>query len=146
MDTSPTYISLCRKAHEIQEQWQQEHGDFFVGEQGRIECWIKGVHDKRTLRQGVRIFSSSGQGVIGICKYVWLPKLDQLIELAQIPGRRYELITQDFFDWTRQDYGLIPGEPRRIFKSLEQVWLAFVMQQQFGKCWSGRRWRSLTSE
>ena len=146
MDQSPAYIRLCRNAHEIQELWQKQHGDFFVGEQGRIECWITGIHEARDIRQGVRVSSPSGEGVIEIRKYVWLPKLDQLIELAQVPGRRYELITQDFFDWTRRDYGVIPGEPRRIFQTLEQVWLAFVMQQKFEKGWTGRRWRSLTFE
>lgn len=142
MDTSPTYISLCRKAHEIQEQWQQQHGDFFVGEQGQIECWIKGIHEARDIRQGVRVSSPSVEGVIEIRKYVWLPKLDQLIELAQVPGKRYERITQAFFDWTKQDYGFIRGEPRTIFTFLEQVWLAFVMQQKFQKGWNGDTWIS----
>lgn len=140
MDKSKVYIRMCERAAEIQQQWPQKHGDFFVGEKGRIECWIAGLHDTREVRRGVKVDRNPEQGVICIRKYIWLPRLDQLIEMAQVPGRRYELVTQEFFDWTRRDYGFIPGWPRQIFSSLEQVWLAFVMQRKFGKGWDGSRW------
>ena len=118
----------------------------FVGEGGRITCWVTGVHDQQSIRQGVRIKRSADAKVIRLQKYVWLPRLDQLIELAQIPGKRYERVTQDFFEWTKREYPFTPGEPRHIFRSLEQVWLAFVMQRKFDKGWDGRRWRGLTFE
>ncbi|MCF8105897.1 MAG: hypothetical protein K9K64_10465 [Desulfohalobiaceae bacterium] len=142
MDKSKTYISMCERAQEIQKLWTREHGDFFVGKKGRIECWIAGIHDHRDIRRGVGVERTAEGGLVRICRYIWLPRLDQLIEMAQVPGRRYELVTQDFHDWTRRDYGFIPGRPRRIFSSLEQAWLAFVMQQKHHKGWDGRRWVS----
>ena len=141
MDKSPAYVTLCEKAAEVQKQWRQEHGDVFVDEGGRITCWVSGVHDARSIRQGVRIKRSAEANVIRLQRVTWLPRLDQLIELAQVPGKRYERITQAFFDWTKQDYGYMPGEPRTIFASLEQVWLAFVMQRKFDKGWDGLRWK-----
>jgi hypothetical protein len=30
--------------------------------------------------------------------------------------------------------------PRKVFDSLEQVWLAFVMFKKFAKTWNGRKW------
>ena len=146
MDKSKAYITMCERATEIQQQWSQQHGDFFVGKKGRIECWIAGTHDQRDVRHGREVERTSEECVIRICKYIWLPKLDQLIEMAQVPGRRYEVTTQVFFDWTRRDYGFMPGQPGRIFSSLEQTWLAFVMQQKFGKGWDGSRWVSFTEE
>ncbi len=141
MDKSPAYVTMCEKAAEVQEHWRQEHGDVFLGEQGRITCWVAGVHDTKPIRQGMCIERSSDDKLIRLRKYIWLPRLDQLIELAQVPGKRYERITQDFFEWTKREYPFSSGEPRHIFGSLEQIWLAFVMQRKFDKGWDGLRWK-----
>ncbi len=140
MDKSSEYIQMCAKASEIQKQWTPKHGDFFVGEEGKIEVWVSRVHDKRNLVSGVRVVFDNG--IPKVTKYIWLPRLDQLIELAQQRGKRYELITQEFFDWTKIPYRTLSGYPRKVFDTLEKIWMAFIMQSKFKKQWDGENWIS----
>lgn len=141
MDKSQAYITMCDKAQELQNFWIPVHGDFFVGEKGKIEAWVKRVHGKRNLVKNVRV--KFEDGMPSVRRYIWLPRLDQLIELSQMSGKRYEKVTQEFFDWTRTEYHTLSGEPRKIFTSLEQIWLAFVMEKKFGKKWNGQEWIKL---
>ena len=145
MDRSTTYIRLCAEAEEIQSQWSPAHGDFFVGEKRRIECWVDSVHAGREVRKGFGI-SREGQKIISLTPYTWLPRLDQLMEMAQVPGRRFESVSQEFFTWTKTGYPIGEYPPGRIFATLEQVWLAFVMQCRKAKVWDGSNWIPMTAE
>ncbi|MFP4427996.1 MAG: hypothetical protein ACLFPB_01640 [Desulfovermiculus sp.] len=140
MDRSPKYIQLCTQAEEIQARWVPAHGDFFVAEKGRIECWVDTVHAKRRVQKGFGI-SRQGEKVICLTPYIWLPRLDQLMELAQIPGRRFEDVSQEFFTWVKTAYASNNELPSNTFTSLEQLWLAFVMQGRQGKVWDGSSWK-----
>ncbi len=138
MDRSQAYISMCAGATEIQKNWIPVHGDFFVGQQGRVEVWVDRVHGGRTMVGGVDL--SFEDGMPQTTRYIWLPRLDQLIELAQEPDKRYEVLTQQFFDWTKRAYHFSSKTPPRLFGSLEQTWLAFIMHKDFGKIWYGEAW------
>lgn len=142
MDKSSRYIHLCTRAEEVQAQWTPAHGDFFVGKNGQIECWVDAVHAKHRVQQGFGI-SRQGEKVICLTPYIWLPRLDQLMELAQVPGRRFENVSQEFFTWAKTGYGQENELPSHIFTSLEQVWLAFVMQCRQGKVWNGSSWKGV---
>jgi hypothetical protein len=129
---------MCAAAGEIQGQWQKEYGDFYATGQHQISCWLPKQDSQRDVRQG---FDVCRQGdVIRLQKFTWLPKQSQLIELAQVPGRRYESITLDFFNWTKLPYDADSRLPGNVFHSLEQIWLAYVMQKKFVKRWDGSRW------
>ena len=138
MDKSTQYICLCEHAREIQGGWKREHGDVFVGDNERIEFWIDGIHPKRIIKKNFGVRNRGN--VIQLSKYVWMPRLNQLMELAQEPGRRFEKTTQLFFDWTKSPYNGFAQIPDTMFRSLEQLWLAFVMQRIYGKIWDGRSW------
>ena len=138
MDTSTEYIAMCDAALEIQKTWVPAHGDFFIGERNKLRVWIEGINDPGKVVTGIEV--EFRDGIPSLTRYIWLPRLDQLIELAQEAHVRYEKTTQAFFDWTRRDYGLIPGEPRKIFSSLEQTWLAFIMLRKHGKKWDSTSW------
>ncbi|MFW6106339.1 MAG: hypothetical protein ACOC5H_03125 [Desulfovermiculus sp.] len=140
MDKSLRYIQLCTRAEEVQAQWTPAHGDFFVGKNGQIECWVDGVHGKRRVWKGFGI-SKQEQKIISLTPYIWLPRLDQLMELAQIPGRRFEDVSQEFFTWVKTAYASNNELPGNTFTSLEQLWLAFVMQGRQGKVWNGSGWK-----
>lgn len=129
---------MCEAAKEIQIQWKQDYGDFFADEKERIKCWISKDPDHRKVKKGFGICVE--EGVIHLSKYSWLPRQNQLIEMAQIPGRRYENVTQDFFNWTKNPYEALCDTPAKLFPSMEQIWLAFVMQQKFNKQWDGSKW------
>ena len=142
MDRSQEYIRMCEHAAEIQCRWQRQYGDFFVGEDGRTRCWLSNDTDWVKFKKGYGI-RVEGEGVIRVAKYIWLPRQNQLIEMAQLPGRRYDSIVQDFFDWTKLPYGTTSETPGRLFPSMEQIWLAFVMQQKYRKQWDGRKWADM---
>ena len=137
MDKSSAYIRMCDKADEIQDQWTPAHGDFFVGQGGQVECWVASIHGRRRMSGNWEV-RETDDGLIRVCRYVWLPRLDQLMELAQVPGLRFEKVTQHFFDWTRTHYPSLDGRAGKVFSSLEQTWLAFIMQWKFGKNWTGQ--------
>jgi hypothetical protein len=139
MDKSLGYIQLCTKAEEVQAQWNPKHGDFFLGENKRIECWVERVHAGRQVHKGFGI-KHKDSTVIYVTPYVWLPRLDQLMELAQVTGRRFESVSQEFFVWTKKQYPTGASPPGSFFPSLEQLWLAFVMQCRHGKVWDGAYW------
>ena len=143
MDKSDRYIKMCASATEIQSLWRQDYGDFYHTQDGQVKCWITRSSRSQRFRKGVGI-SVEEDGLIQLTRYVWLPRQDQLIELSQIPGRRYENIVQDFFDWTKTSYGDAGSMPGTQFRTMEQIWLAFVMQQKFAKLWDETRWAEMT--
>jgi hypothetical protein len=140
MDKSPEYIKMCGRAHEIQKQWVQRHGDVFAKEDGCIGycIMIDGKKKPEKMKKGFGI--SECEGVIRLSKYTWLPRLDQLMELAQTPGRSFEGTTSIFFKWSKSAYDGGNRLPRALFTSLEKAWLAFVMEKHYGKKWNGNEW------
>jgi hypothetical protein len=139
MDKSPEYIGMCRLANEIQHRWQQSYGDFFVTESGRIECWLPAKRPTEVVKRGYGVCAQ--QGVIRIARYTWLPRQDQLIEMAQENGRRYESVTQEFFNWAKHPYGRQQEPPSKLFRSMEKIWLAFVMHKNYWKKWDFLVWK-----
>lgn len=143
MDKSQVYIRMCEQAGEIQCLWAQDYGDFFVGKNGQIRCWITERYATVRVKRGFGV--ECGGDVIHLTRMIWLPRQSQLIEMAQEPGKRYETVTLEFFNWAKKPYGPNPSEkrnPGKIFKSLEQIWLAFVMFKNHGKWWNDEQWLS----
>lgn len=141
MDKSGRYIDMCNKAVEVQQRWKPCHGDFFVGENGRIQCWISGRNPESKIKKGFAV--KTCDNIIQITKFIWLPRLDQLIEMAQVQGRRYDSVTTDFHRWTKTPYPHLPQRPTNLFSSLEQLWLAFVMEQKHRKRWWQCNWQPM---
>jgi len=129
---------MCASAEDIQCRWQPAYGDFYVDAESQVRCWISRDPGPMRIKRGFGICVKDG--VIHLSKFTWLPRQNQLIEMAQIPGRRYESIVQDFFDWTRQPYGSSNKTPGKLFRSMEKIWLAFVMQQKYRKQWGKGAW------
>lgn len=139
MDKGPVYIGMCRHALEIQRLWSPKHGDVYVDGSGRICVWIANSENLPKIKNGFRI--SAENDVIQMTRYVWLPKLDQFIEMAQQKGKRYEATAQDFFDWIKSRHPEGVKERSNPPASLEQHWLAFVMHRKFSKRWNGSEWQ-----
>ena len=141
MDRSEAYIEMCRQARELQDLWQCRHGDYYADSSGQVACWIAAIDGDGRVKEGVCI--RKRDGVIQLDRFTWLPRLDQLIELAQIPGVSYDTITQFFFNWTKRAYRLDQKQltgPADLFHSLEQLWLGFVMARRFGRNWNQVDW------
>jgi hypothetical protein len=71
------------------------------------------------------------QTEITYCNATWLPSQDRLQEI--IGGWRKTLI--DFMWWYQN------ADISKI-NSMEQLWLAFVMKEKFGKVWNGEKWET----
>ena len=73
-------------------------------------------------------------------RYIWLPRQDQLQEMV---GGGLENGFIDWQAWLENIYGLNYGDKPNghlhIFKTWEQLWLAFVMKEKYGKTWHGSR-------
>ena len=126
MDTSETYIKMCEKAKEIQEQkkghvMQSLHSDGHIDKV--MGVWITRRGEYYT---GYRL-GLENEVVI------WLPRQDQLQEIY-LKSFPEALIVEQFYCW----FSVLPMTP--AFTSMEQLWLAFVMKQKYNKVWNGGDW------
>jgi hypothetical protein len=73
---------------------------------------------------------------------IWLPRQDQLQEMAGPEWWRQWERFRAFVYCRCQDQMLYSSIlPSRRLGSMEQLWLAFVMAEKFGKTWDGNEWR-----
>lgn len=141
MDKSEQYIRMCEKAKEVQAQWTRDKGDWFVAQDGSVKCRPFAGDGTAVLKSGFQITKENG--VIRLAKYTWLPRLDQLMDMAQIDGVNSERLIYIFYDWSKLPYDRLSRHPQKIFGSVEQSWLAFVMQIKHFKKWDSEEWISL---
>lgn len=142
MDKTPEFIEMCEKATELQEMrpvgslW--EEGDYYCfSYEGEfvhlleLDCFCDSESHARHRHPGD----------------IWLPRQDQLQGmLADVdaypqfaPGATYGRNLRDLvikFTEASSD------ESYWQFTSMEQLWLAFVMQEKYGKHWTGEEWVS----
>ena len=147
MDTSETYIKMCKQAKEIHTVRVLKIGDYFAYLNQFGYLVVGSDSFPETAR---RIFA-------GGC--LWLPRQDQLQEIYKMA--RDEDISGDtaplnaieiagaFNDWLLSFTGKEPyswlNDPTDIrgwvLPSMEQLWLAFVMEEKHGKIWTGSDWQ-----
>jgi len=72
---------------------------------------------------------------------------DQLQEMLSPRGTCIPLINafhgwlnEEGKDWTQYFNDGVRDVTSCLFSSMEQLWLAFVMSERFGKVWSGTEW------
>lgn len=138
MDKTPEYIKMCKAAHEIQKMWNPERGDVVSDDKDRIDWIIPENRRKSALDKGMDIQSEGS--VIHLSKMTWLPRQSQLMEIAGNSGIPFRDLSFIFFEWTKKNYD---GSGRRIgdiFATLEQLWLAFIMENNYRKKWKEDGW------
>ena len=130
MDKTPEYIKMASKAVEIQalnppkERYATNYKD------GDMIC----------LRGKVFMYNSCShsEGFIEPEVYdpkcVWLPRQDQL--QAMIGSFNIYTDTKLFANWVRDCAYRQPV----IWTSMQQLWLAYVMERNFNKTWNGEDW------
>ena len=138
MDTTPENIKMLRKAWEIQ----------------KLRPQIM-VNSTRHYYKGEYQYEIDVDGTIRFCygsDYIWLPRQDNLQDiyadyvadqLGVVKGRT-ELMQAflDFTEWLRTQYyeENFVCLPTNVFSSGEQLWLAFVMKEKYGKTWCEGEW------
>jgi len=150
MDTTETYIKMCN-CKEIQERYNPDEFSFL------FDYTLKDNYgDKRYI--GTREYNIpqlpkiqqvfvAYDGYEWLC--IWLPRQDQLQEMVigkgVLVGDWLDILDHfvmsegglfDFFDEHRI------GETYNYTKSMEQLWLAFVMKEKYNKIWNGEDWIS----
>ena len=144
MDSSRSYIRMCAGARDLQNLWVRSYGDVITQDMETTCCWLPDNPPDDDVRQGYRIRRESK--IVHISRCVWLPRLDQLMELAQQPNLTFDQTTQAFFRFCNLPYGNAPP-PRERFDTLEQMWLGFVMQRRFHQRWTtAGDWRMIGGE
>ncbi|MDY0162426.1 hypothetical protein [Desulfobotulus sp.] len=139
MDQSPAYRHMCRKAREIQNQWVPARGDVYLLARGedRPQFWMDAT-GPQAFRKGFAILRENG--IIRIEPRIWLPRQNQLMDLAQVPGVRFQDMTFRFHAFAGKPLDREKNPDLRSLTTLEQLWLAFVMISRFGKRWDGLTW------
>jgi hypothetical protein len=126
MDTSKEYVEMCAKAEEIQDVMRPLTNHLLLA---GAPTDINGI-----------IFGIRSHDFYG---YTWLPRQDQLQEML-IPRPYYSMLNLlSFFNdyvWSFTDYDDLKAEENYPFKSMEQLWLAFVMKEKYNKIWSNGEW------
>ena len=129
MDMSEGFIKMCERAEEIQALQK-----------------FSGVYDGyNRLEQGVIFFGNDIFYQEG-SKYIWLPRQDQLQEM--VGSNSIHKLLEDFIwwatDWEDRKYDYNPCMPTefnpRGYDSMEQLWLAFVMNKKHNKTWEVEKW------
>jgi len=151
MDTSKEYIKMCEKAVEIQEQSPfspfdeidcdtDQYGSFYRLQGDRIEI----LHWDND--EGGDIVGGYKETYLGL---FWLPRQDQLqemvdLELAKkIEAFYFFCLGVSRFDERYMELISLDGDAERLNnKSMEQLWLAFVMKEKFNKTWNGEDWKA----
>jgi len=137
MDTSKTYIKMCKKAQEIQDVWCPEPydvakenkwlGDFYM--QQAVDNWGDESHYYWVVEVYFAQHVNKNSGV------VWLPRQDQLQEMVKT--RHITRLVEALGKFTINCESCWQGN---ITISMEQLWLAFVMKEKYNKTWNGEDW------
>ena len=135
MDTSKQYIKMC-DCPEIQEGW--EHckivGDWYVVEED-FTSEDDPAHGFYTEIY-INIIGSYEEQSLASFKTIWLPRQDQLIGMLNWTNARGIIIELEQYCLRNPDY----MNQFNANKSMEQLWLAFVMWELHGKQWDGEKW------
>ena len=123
MDTSETYIEMCEKAEEIQGR-ELVDGDWYA----------------TVFRDGVFLVYPHDAWDIPYYRHhrvecVWLPRQDQLQEMVDLPSPLHML--EHLNSWIMTE---VRGTNPALLTSMEQLWLAFVMKEKYGKVWGDGEW------
>lgn len=169
MDTSPEYIRMCEQATEIREDWKPKGGDWYLhdyhgstGFSPDLEKQFWGHDEKTWERVEILAFEpsdskdigSSTDGKEGVLvsikelikgRTIWLPRQDQLQTMttygASPPSAIHEMDEFIHKPYLTTDANHESWESaENYFSTWEQLWLALVMQEKFGKRWSGTDW------
>jgi hypothetical protein len=147
MDFTNRYVMMCRKAIEIQEHWMPKPCDFII--------------DHTDMEEGVSFCSPAASKVQVVDIYIgtpgseeykvesenlktnsfWLPRQDQLQKIIEPDDSKVHSIIKkvtesQYHEFSKNEDIAAP----RIFYSMEQLWLAYVLKEKYRKGWNEEEW------
>ena len=132
MDTSKTYIKMC-DCEEIQELpnrnlinpldwwWCHEHN--------LLATWNGELEDVYCFQDWDNFHNENN--------FIWLPCQDQLQEMVVYKAYKEGLYQKAYLF---SEYVLNNINIQKLYCSMEQLWLAFVMREKYNKTWDGKNW------
>jgi len=135
MDKSADYINMSEKAVEIQKAWNPEEGDFHTG------------YDWKEVFIARYDLEDEQVELLGNLPHIWLPRQDQLQDMVinksgNTPYANMVNLHASFDYMVR--YKMLDQCPAKMyanmFESMEQLWVAYVMQELYQKTWNGTDW------
>ena len=130
MDTSPEYISMCRKAKELQEMWEPSTSDYCVSSVSGCNRILVVIADLPNKFLVVAYPYATYDNTDHLLRQniIWLPRIDQLISNWTNP---YDAIESMLHGW--------PVEYDET-ESLEINGIKRVMKLKYNKSWNGEDW------
>ncbi len=123
MDTSKEYVRMCEKAIKIQELWKPKDSDIYSN------------HN----HEDIHLFALRTLTKTELFYAVWLPRQDQLQDMLDMGTASAKL--KQFSDFIDRKLQIDIKHSLEIFdKSMEQLWLIFVMYVKHNKTWGGEDW------
>ncbi len=140
------YIKMCEKAEEIQREWKPQTGDW------AIDVWHRNPVVVAIVELSGRLLVSQIGGSLyenEQDKFFWLPTQEQLQGMVEDeilrgslgldyrgPCKRHIDLFWAFRFWfeKRAGEGYI-----RTCTSMNELWLAFVMWEKYGKVWDDKK-------
>lgn len=149
MDISKEYILMCQKTEEIQSLiLKQQSNDSIVycphcNQTFDLEfdgfMWLENYGDGDKCQQFVSYYHTSDNSTFHGKIAIWLPRQDQLQEM--IERNNAYCLADDFVKWITEETRDNPMSSLfRLRFSMEQLWLAFVMFEKYGKIFNGNDW------
>lgn len=127
MDRTKEYILMCEKAVEVQELWEPKEGDVYCHTDGLELTSVYLLKYIHTLKNY-------------LSKTWWLLRQGQLQGMVKTNSYTGTLCLFNLFIKNKYDEGSTLANPQFHFKSMEQLWLAFVMKEEYNKIWNGKDW------
>lgn len=136
MDVSPQYVKMCDQAVEIQEQAPTKCSDLPVTNCLRVFTDICGEWWADRINKPSWWYERKGEIMCYDPLYVWLPRQDELQEMVNDKSVPWPAVTlaRRFLRFI-ESWQILTHIP-----SMEQLWLAFVMKEKWGKVWVNDDW------
>ena len=136
MDTSRSYVKMCRNAQELQTSWIPEKGDWWhIGAKdnyAQIDDII--INGEKKWTDGEKNYYLPYD--IDLYGIIWLPRQDQLQKMSgfMIEGKNISKhinsIINDFCEHYNTEENL----------TFEKMWLMYYMAKNYKKIWKEGRW------
>jgi len=132
MDMSEEYVEMCRKAYELQKNHVDVEGDIISA--------LMPMNDGSYI-QFVALMGTPASEVV-CSPIVWLPKQDQLQNMCTELKLFKPIYSLSYVTMWAEAQGFDCGanDYAESLNSLEQVWLAYVMDENYHKKWNGSEW------
>jgi len=130
MDTTEQYIKMCEKAKEVQKPWKPQDGDLAWHPNEGAD--YMGTWEFPEVFSVVRI--TEQLSARWWRNWLWLPRQGQLQTMVGKGMNSWEGYAYGFGCWCLEYY------KQGQLGSLEQLGLAFVMEELYSKTWDGENW------